>query len=125
MTQDTTNKKFFTTSEYRKQGVSKKTLKSNSNYVNLGTFPQVKNNKRVFESIWTYNPELASLIKQSKKLIKRQTPIAEVKPVIDQIESIIRDTLGFNVPEETEETNDRKEDTQESNDEEVNSQKDH
>ena len=90
----------FTTTDAHKAGIDKQYLRRHKDIVCLGAFP-VKQRGAVGkehtvrrESVWTYDPRLSNLIKESKKIM-RQGKEDEVKPIVNEIESIIRGKLGF------------------------------
>jgi len=81
--------KIFTTDTARKQGICKSTLQKQIGIVNLGTFPTRQINGKRMETIWTYDPTLAQLIKRSYK-----ADTDELLVIRDKIEEIMRVKLG-------------------------------
>jgi|CXWL01.1.fsa_nt_gi hypothetical protein len=93
-------KKIFTTSEARKVGFNKKSLKKIDTIVCLGSFPQPVKNGVSLQSLWTNDAELAELVKTVKK-VKKQGQEAIVG-LVNRVEEIVRGKLGFNITETTE-----------------------
>ena len=95
--------KTFTTSQATKLGFSKSEFKKHKSLVNLGAFPYPQKKGKRLESRWCYDDELASLVKQSKR-INKQDP-KKVKEIVSRIEEIVSDKLGFNTNHMEDSTN--------------------
>lgn len=95
------SRKVFTTSEATKFGIDKKRLKALEGVVCLGTFPQEVGGYPRLESFWTYDQELDTLAKSAKKIKKHGQEAT--KNLVNRVEEIVREKLGFNVETKTEE----------------------
>jgi hypothetical protein len=85
--------KVFTTAKASRAGLSRRELRMYRDVISLGTFPVKAHNGNRMENIWTRDARLIELVNKSKKLVGKD--MSAVKVIIDEIEALVRDKLGF------------------------------